>query len=74
MGEPREVLDTARHGQGMRLHSLKMMVILAALLLPSVITAQAAVKAGVTCPVKGASKAFQGKKFICIQSGKKLAS
>ena len=52
--------------------SLAVLIILSFLGTTSYTPAFASVKAGAKCSAKGQIKTFQGKKFTCIQNGKKL--
>ena len=47
-------------------------VALIALLASSMVVSQAAIKAGGSCKIQGQSTVFQGKKYVCVKSGKKL--
>ena len=70
------MVQTIPTGIGTLLGMKKTLAALVAVILLGVslaLPASAAVKAGAKCPSKGQVKTTQGKKFICIKSGKKLA-
>lgn len=51
---------------------VRAIVIVVGLAIPFAFSAEAAVKTGASCKVLGQSQVQQGKKYICIKSGKKL--